>query len=190
MNAIDKPPAEAVAAQWLHAFNAAAPAPSRAALFLADAHARDVLALGWEIRTISGADAVVALLAGLPGALRFAAGRTPPAGSPAPGRNASRCCWNSRRCTAPARACCAWCRPNMARAAGPCCWPWPNWPTTPMPAAPPAQRGRFLPRIRRPQLGRSPRQNPLLCRAGACGAGGGGGAGGALHRRPAGPARH
>ncbi|NDG48194.1 MAG: hypothetical protein EBY30_03800, partial [Rhodospirillales bacterium] len=77
MNAIDKPPAEAVAAQWLDAFNAAAPS-ARAALFLADAHARDVLALGWEIRTISGADAVVALLAGLPGALRVAAGRTPP----------------------------------------------------------------------------------------------------------------
>ena len=77
MNAIDKPPAEAVAAQWLDAFNAAVPS-ARAALFLADAHARDVLALGWEIRTISGADAAVALLAGLPGALRVAAGRTPP----------------------------------------------------------------------------------------------------------------
>lgn len=77
MNAIDKPPAEAVAAQWIAAFNAATP-EARAALFLADAHGRDVLALGWEIRTVSGAAAVVGLLAGLPGPLRIAPGRTAP----------------------------------------------------------------------------------------------------------------
>jgi putative flavoprotein involved in K+ transport len=77
MNAIDKPPAEAAAAQWLAGFNAAGPA-ERAALFLEDSHARDVLALGWELRTVSGADAVAGLLAGLPGPLRVAPGRTAP----------------------------------------------------------------------------------------------------------------
>lgn len=77
MNAIDTPPAEAVAAQWIATFNAATP-EARAALFLADSHARDVLALGWEIRTVSGAAAVVGLLAGLPGPLRIAPCRTAP----------------------------------------------------------------------------------------------------------------
>ena len=77
MDAMNRPPAAAVAAQWLERFNVAGRSV-RTDLFLVDAHARDLLALAWEIRTVSGGDAVGALLAGLPGPLRLAAGRTAP----------------------------------------------------------------------------------------------------------------
>jgi putative flavoprotein involved in K+ transport len=74
------------ASAWLAAFGAALDArdpASVAALFSPDGHWRDVLALRWTIGTVSGAEAITALLvATLPGAglrnPRLAPGRTPP----------------------------------------------------------------------------------------------------------------
>ena len=55
----------AIAESWLAQFEAALAASDRsrlAALFHADSHWRDVLALTWRIGTVSGADVVVRAL--------------------------------------------------------------------------------------------------------------------------------
>jgi putative flavoprotein involved in K+ transport len=74
------------AAAWLTAFGdalAAGDAAAVTALFRPDGHWRDVLALDWQLQTVSGASAVAALLRGnlarvRMGGVRLAAGRTPP----------------------------------------------------------------------------------------------------------------
>jgi putative flavoprotein involved in K+ transport len=56
-----------IAESWLGAFEEALAAPSRPSLeqlFHADSHWRDVLALTWQIKTLSGSDAVLQELAG------------------------------------------------------------------------------------------------------------------------------
>jgi hypothetical protein len=55
-----------VAADWLARFEralAAQDAAALSALFHADSHWRDVLALTWDIRTVSGAEAILPDLA-------------------------------------------------------------------------------------------------------------------------------
>ena len=74
------------AAEWLSAFSRALEANEAgvvAALFQEDCHWRDILALTWQIKTVSGPAAVTAMLqAALPSAqlrgVRLAPGRTPP----------------------------------------------------------------------------------------------------------------
>ena len=74
------------AAEWLSAFSRALEANDAgavAALFQEDCHWRDILALTWQIKTVSGPAAVTATLqAALPSAqlrgVRLAPGRTPP----------------------------------------------------------------------------------------------------------------
>ena len=79
-------PVAAALTDWLAACNQAlarGDAAAVAALFEPEGHLRDLVALGWQVRTVSGQDAVAALLreslpaAGLRG-LRVAAGRIPP----------------------------------------------------------------------------------------------------------------
>ena len=77
---------ETTAAAWLAEFDAAL-ADGRsdriAGLFAAESHWRDILAFGWDLRTISGAEAIAAGIApalaqAKPGGMALAAGRTPP----------------------------------------------------------------------------------------------------------------
>jgi putative flavoprotein involved in K+ transport len=77
---------ETIAAAWLAEFDAAL-ADGRsdriAGLFAAESHWRDILAFGWDLRTISGAEAIAAGIApalaqAKPGGMALAAGRTPP----------------------------------------------------------------------------------------------------------------
>src|SRR5262249_10288372 len=73
-----------VVADWLSRFEKALSSPDNAplaALFHADSHWRDVLALTWRIDTVSGGDAVVAALRAAqkpPSRLAIDVGRTPP----------------------------------------------------------------------------------------------------------------
>ncbi len=62
-----------IAENWLAQFEAALAAPSRASLntlFHADSHWRDVLALTWQIKTVSGSDAILQELAAHAGRMR------------------------------------------------------------------------------------------------------------------------
>src|SRR5258707_15450132 len=55
-----------IAESWLAQFEAALAAPGRPGLerlFHADSHFRDVLALSWHIKTVSGSDAILRELA-------------------------------------------------------------------------------------------------------------------------------
>ncbi|MCU0889034.1 MAG: NAD(P)/FAD-dependent oxidoreductase [Rubritepida sp.] len=80
--------AAALAEAWLGRFGAAlasGDAASAAALFDAEGHWRDILTLGWDIRTLSGRDAIAAALAAAMPRARVA-GLAPLAGWPAPRR--------------------------------------------------------------------------------------------------------
>ena len=76
MNAMDH---TATATAWLGGFEAALAAGDVSACFQTDGHWRDVLAFGWDLRTISGAtDIAVALRAAVAKNFRLDAGRSPP----------------------------------------------------------------------------------------------------------------
>src|SRR5256885_12715874 len=70
-----------IAESWLARFEAALAAPGRPGLerlFHADSHWRDVLALTWHIRTVSGVDAILGELIAHAGRARPTGFRTDP----------------------------------------------------------------------------------------------------------------
>ena len=73
----------AVADEWLARFERALTDPAKLRdLFRPDSHFRDVLALTWQLRTVDGADAIVAEIAAQAPRARPAGFRTDPARTP------------------------------------------------------------------------------------------------------------
>lgn len=81
-----------------------------AGLFLADCHWRDLLALTWDVQTLSARDTVIDALVGAldqfaPTDFRIAPDRTAPGSSGAPAKACSKFSSVSRHRSGPARAC-------------------------------------------------------------------------------------